>query len=241
MHVEKLNKILPLLTKNFSRLNKLLKSVYKDLKLLGYNNSFNSFCNCVKTLNPLLLNSKVRKSFKFNNPMDEPFDIFINHANNLMCKIPLTYENVSYNNNKTKQIDFTKQSELLFLVDNESYYGYREVVFDMINMFNDTNYLDFTDPIVLNVSVPKYVISLYLESCHGKTFDITNIKVCDLQQFLNFIDQYPTKNLSIHLIEKELLKFMNDNSIVFDDYLKNICYKYKLKYMYLYFNHKLTF
>ena len=65
-------------------------------------------------------------------------------------------------------------------------------------------------------------------------FNINCIKPDDLISFLKFIDQYPSKILSIDKIENELVIFMNKYKIDSNDYIKNIASRYRLKYLYLY-------
>ncbi len=52
-------------------------------------------------------------------------------------------------------------------------------------------------------------------------------------QFLKFIDLYPTEYISIDLMEKKIIKYSNENDIIYDDYFKQITIRYQLKIMYL--------
>jgi hypothetical protein len=138
-------------------------------------------------------------------------------------------------------VDFSEKPEILFVHNNITYYGLRKIVYNEVLLLNDINDYDMNDPIVLNVNVPKYIILLYIQSCYDGIFDIDDINLSDFHQFLNLIDQYPTKILSITLLELSLIKYMDKNTITFDDYIKNICDRYQLKYMYLYFNQEVLY
>jgi hypothetical protein len=133
-------------------------------------------------------------------------------------------------------IDFSEKPEILFIHNNITYYGSRKIVYGNIYLLDDVTHWDLNEPIVLDVDVPKYIILLYIQSCYDGIFDINDIDKDDFKQFLNLVDQYPTKNLSIQSLEFCLINYMDKNMITFDDHLRNICNRYRLKYMYLYFN-----
>ena len=65
-------------------------------------------------------------------------------------------------------------------------------------------------------------------------FNIDDIQPDDLIPFLKFIDQYPSKVLSIDKIENEMTIFMNKHNILSNSYVEEICSRYRLKYLYLY-------
>ena len=93
---------------------------------------------------------------------------------------------------------------------------------------------NFDPEIELSVPVAPYVINLYIGSCYNKMFDIDDIQSTDFVDFLNFIDRYPTDILSIGLLEKEIIIYMDKNKIYEDEIINNICKKYQLKYLYLF-------
>lgn len=55
----------------------------------------------------------------------------------------------------------------------------------------------------------------------------------DMIQFLKFIDQYPAINISMQLLEKEIVQYMLAKNVVIDQYIISICERYKLRYMYM--------
>ena len=74
----------------------------------------------------------------------------------------------------------------------------------------------------------------YIKSCLDGVFDFETIRPDNFIQFLKFIDQYPTKILSIDQIEKEIIMYMIKNQIQPNEYILNMCTKYQLKRLYFY-------
>jgi hypothetical protein len=79
----------------------------------------------------------------------------------------------------------------------------------------------------------------WINSCTTGTIDLDQIHTTDLIPFLKFIDQYPTKTVSISLLEGMIASYfnktMNDQIILWynDPFVKNIIMRYGLKMMYL--------
>jgi len=82
------------------------------------------------------------------------------------------------------------------------------------------------------------MINLYIQSICDEMFDINHIEKCDIYQFIRLIDQYPTTTLSIDQIEKQIIRFFLKNDIKFDNLMKDICERYRLKSMYLYIHNQ---
>lgn len=135
-------------------------------------------------------------------------------------------------------IDFSK-NELLFEHNNIRYHGDRDVVYDSIIFLKDINSIcDFTDDIVLEGVMPKYAVNLYIQTIYGRPFDINEIKIPDIFNFIRFIDQYPSTQLSIDLFERFIVRYFNDNNIEYNDMMKDIALKYKLRILYLHIHIK---
>lgn len=99
-------------------------------------------------------------------------------------------------------------------------------------LFKDmVKYMNFDHLIVLSGSQPLYIIDLYIKALHCKKILIHEIQVNDINQFVQFIDQYPSDVLSIDLIEGQLINYFNENRIRYDQSIHDICMKYKLKRM----------
>ena len=116
-----------------------------------------------------------------------------------------------------------------------------------MHIFKDMDQYDFSEPPVIGtlwdnnhkmLHLPKYIISLYIKSTYDHKFDINQIYPVDFCEFLMFIDQYPTNQLSIDLLEKELIIYMDLHKIIHDEYIFEICNKYQLKFMYIYLHQK---
>jgi hypothetical protein len=175
------------------------------------------------------------------------YDEFVSNFRKLKCSIAFEDLLQIHKDNETKNIDseikskriiidFTERTELLFKHEGINYYGHRDLVFEKIYVLNGLNDYSLNEPIILNANVPKYLMLLYIQSCYDGIFDVKDIEPNDFHQFLNLIDKYPTKCLSINLIEIPLIQYMFLNNIPFDTYIQGICNRYRLKYMYLYGN-----
>jgi hypothetical protein len=74
---------------------------------------------------------------------------------------------------------------------------------------------------------------MYIGALHEKNPDIMSIKPDDVIPFIKFIDQYPAVNLSIDSLENEIMILFKKYEIVYDENMKDICIKYRLRYMYV--------
>ncbi len=144
--------------------------------------------------------------------------------------------NLNINKIKLKHIDHRKQNELLFIINDNSYYGNSEIVYDSMSFDENHN----GKSIVLNVKVSENIINLYLDAIYFEHFDINNINPSDIDQFIAFIDQYPSKVLSIPMLEKNLINYFNTNNIKLQESTINTLTSHLLNFMYLYI-HNLKF
>jgi len=136
--------------------------------------------------------------------------------------------------------DYRQQSQPLFKHNNEIYYGHRDTVYNSIICLNAIKECaDFNDLIVLEGTLPYYLVNMYIKSCYGNTLDINKINPSDIIQFIRFIDQYPTTILSIDRLEFEIIEYYKTNKIKYDDYMKDICKRYKLECMCLDIHNKI--
>lgn len=108
---------------------------------------------------------------------------------------------------------------------------------------------NFKEVIILSGSAPKYFMDLWVNSAYTAwarrsttCFDINEIKICDLEQCLQHIDQYPMTHLSINLLETGLLEHFEKNKLYYDiglaSYARYIINKYQMKALYLYFHNE---
>jgi ankyrin repeat protein len=232
--------MVPLFTKKYFRLNELLENAFATYTIVDMK-------NIIAKINPLILNDNVRNLAAIDDPFgNTTYDKFIINANRLECNIPLQDKKCKRNGcdvieRKRASIDFTKRLELLFEHNNKCYYGDKNIVYDAIYLLNDLHKYDENETIVLSGEVPEYIMSAYIQSCYDSVFKMSEVNIDDFETFLKFIDQYPTKYLSIDSLEIDLINYMKSNNFCPNDYIKNICNKYRLKYMYLYFKQKIIF
>jgi hypothetical protein len=139
-----------------------------------------------------------------------------------------------------ESINFLKPSNKLFVNNEITYYGDSEIVYKKMTIFKDID-LDFSDPPILSIPLPSYLISMYLQSCYYDTgiFEFNLIKTNnDFLNFLDFIDRYPTVDLSIDSCEIEIVIYMLTNKVVVSQHLKDLCKKYSLRHLYIFINQK---
>lgn len=134
-------------------------------------------------------------------------------------------------------VDHGQQSQKLFTVGDQSYYGDRSIIYHTMILFKDVPLDNAGDGDVvpeLSVYLPRYLVSMYLQSCYDGSILLECIRSNDdMIQFLRFIDQYPTINVSIQLLEKQIVQFMLEKKVVISQYVIEICEKYRLRYMYM--------
>ncbi len=234
---DKYQSIVPIID-NYNKFNKL------------YSYGLNYYTNdelkvIISKINPLMLNKDLMEKFNIN-PYNDTFSVFIKNVIGLKCKIPIYLdENLDNNINKNiKKIynDFSKP-EPLFVHNEVIYYGTKKIIYEFMCMFEGVvmNHLDSDELPILTAKASKEIINVYLQTCNDLTFNINDISKKDFTDFIMFIDQYPSKILQINLLEKKIVKYFDNNNILINDFWINICTKYQLKYLYLYFHQKTLF
>jgi ankyrin repeat protein len=238
--------ILRILHKNPRRINEFVK---RGIRLYGNKCLFEKNKNgkLKGIVNPLIFDNDMRLLLHIN-PFKFKYKTFVRFADALKCRLKLEdtmiYEkHYALEDMQTSDIEddecVGELNDLLFYCNDIPYYGIRQKVFESMLLFNDTEYLSHCEPVKLSVDIPEYVMNLYVESCHNGLFSIDKIKTEDFVRFLNLIDQYPTKRLSIENMEIELICYMDINNMMNDEKVKHILMKYHLKRIYLYLTDKL--
>lgn len=182
------------------------------------------------------------------NPFDDTFNNLMNHVNQLECCVPIPMHYFSTpihekNDYDMYDADYTVNVvDILFENNSNYYYGNRRIVYNEINLLREIMYCaDFSHPIVLNGCVPKYVMNLYINSCYTNRFDINRIEPSDIKQFIKFIDQYPTRRLSLEILECDIIKYFDEHHVTYDEFMTSLILRYRLKFMYLHqHNYNLT-
>ncbi len=191
----------------------------------------------IRKINPLMVDYNTRKKIKID-PYKDSFKTFKSNVHQLTCIIPIILDQNDEISPKKKLFDFTKQWKPLFVHNGTVYYGIPKIVFECIYVLNNIDEYDNEELPVLSCHVSEYVIRKYLQATYDEKFFLDEILLQDFIEFLKFIDQYPSKVISIELLEKDLIKYICTKKIPVDDFLMNICLKYQLKYMYLFIYQK---
>ncbi len=241
IHKNILKKLIPQFTNNYSKLNQLLNNAINTFQFITMN-------KILSEINPIIIDKMIREIFNIKNPFDDTYETFLNNVKKFECKIPTSVFESYKTNTKTnkKKINYTKQTQILFKYNNKYFYGHKHIVYGcmcLLEYLCDYNF-DSEEEIVLNSStsifLPDNIICMYIRSCYNvNTFNINDILGPDFINFLKFLDQYPTKTLSIDLLEHNLIQWIDIHikEKPFDidiNYIKNICDKYKLKYLCLF-------
>jgi hypothetical protein len=233
-----------------NKLNHLLMDLIDNYSYYLNNNTINTI-KFLKTFNPLKLNEKLRKDIDFK-PSDIEFNVWIKLVDEIKSTIIMPFpksekSDMEINDPNISSLSETKEYitdqdtryEQIFEHNGIIYYGNRKVVYQSMLLFQDiVDNMTFDQLIVLSGSQPQYIIDLYIKALHCKKFLIDDIQTDHIKTFINFINQYPTAVLSIDLIEDHLINYFEKNNIEYDQYMKDICMKYKLKYMYVHIHNK---
>lgn len=195
-----------------------------------------------KKYNPLMFDTNNTHMLNMQNPCDYNYKKFTMLVDRLNCSI--IFDNVNVNisqpikkKEKSRDIDFATRTEKLFTHNNQEYYGHRDVVYKSIIMLNEImDMCTIESDIVLSGNLPAYVINKYIMSCYVESFDVDSINKEDFMEFVVFIDKYPTTTISISVLEKQIIQFLKKHSIKANTILMEICERYKLKDLYLYFH-----
>ena len=220
--------------KNYHRLNLLLKLGFEKYERLPL------ICTIIQ-FNPIILDKNILKLANLNDPFDDSFDHFINNVNKITNQIPIDIMIKDKSKKRKHEYDHKPKSEILFELNGFCYHGNRRIVYESMYIFKDLisdDCFDFKNTIVLDVQIPGYIVNLYLESCYYGIFDMNDIGTDDLISFIKFIDQYPSNVLSIHLLENEIIEYLDQHQITPNDYLMSICTKYQLKNLYIYIHNQ---
>ena len=90
-----------------------------------------------------------------------------------------------------------------------------------------------TNLILLEGKQPGYIVDLFIQAALYKHFDINKINPNDIHHLVQLIDQYPLDSLTVNKIEFELIDYFRKYSIKYDQWMKNICTRYQLRFMYM--------
>ncbi len=186
-------------------------------------------------INPLMLYDYNLDKLNIKKPL-----LFSTHVENvdrlsskIRIRLPRKYKKI----NKKEFNDFTNP-EALFIHKDLIYYGTKDIVYESMQIFNGLQININEELPVLEGNLGKKSIIVYLQTCYDNEFDIDDIQLMEIKDFIIFIDQYPTKILQINLIEKDLIRYMYKNNVQINDFWKNISIKYQLEDMYLYCHQK---
>jgi hypothetical protein len=243
-------KIIRSLSKNFNRFRDILSMGLGGMGVLKDKDDLMDF---LKTLNPLLLMG-VNHPMQGFDPMDQIFRFndyvkYVDELQSFIVPIPPDPASVSSSHCNpipwmVSEIDFRKKPSMLFHYNGTEYYGSRELVFESICCLKEiTDVANFDQPITLSGSLPEYVINLWIRSMYSQRFDLMDIRLDDLVQFLIHVDQYPTNLLTICTLEYDLIKYLDalDQRLVSKGLvqsLKQISVRCKLKRLYLWIHNK---
>lgn len=187
----------------------------------------------VKTINPLLFDKQIYDIYEIDDPwIKKNYHDFKKFKNNVdIMSTKIHFRSVEKNSNiivsnDPKKItpNYSRMPEKLFVYNGKTYYGNKEIIYSSMCVFDNVEMNDPDEPIPVLDSVVKIsddLINMYIHSCYTQHFDLFDISVNELVQFLRFIDQYPTKNLSIDTLEDQLVQYIG----IMDNYqeLKNDC------------------
>jgi len=236
---EHIKKILSSLEKvnNYPKLHRIMESLWVCPDPEDYG---------VSTLS---LNDNIIKKYKLKDPYDEPFNDFVKMVDQTEKKIfnikyPKPIEksveanveaNVEGGVEKKVKNDYTKMHELLFKHNEKCYYGNRNVVYSAIHCLNEMDCMfSFNDTIVLEGHLPECIINEYIDSIFTSRFDLNIVQPELFKSFIRFIDQYPSVSVSIDRMEMQIINYIDNNkqTVQYDNFLKEICLRYRLKHIY---------
>lgn len=240
INIENINIIVPSDYKKFENICKLINDCDKFNRVISDGfmmYTMKEMSQIVKQRNPFELTKWHMKIFKINPFIDKDYKQCVELINGLQCKtnIPkLCYKNKKKFNPISH--DFSKPLEILFKYNGNVFYGHRDIVYKQMNLSNVKNKDNI---IVLEGNLPKDIMNQYISAQYTGSINLKTIPIEHFIDFLKFIDMYPTSCCSIDQSEEQIIKYINENDIKYDDYLKELCDKYQLKSLYLdYYNKK---
>ena len=235
-------KVRPIITENYHRFNQLLS---RGITKFGMEINYS-----IDSINPLMIDLSNKKILNID-PMTMCYDNFVKYVDQLKITIPF-YEQLTRDQVENKMTDREPilKDNVLFEYNDKIYRGDRKLVYESMDIFRDLDFELDLEPRDIPVfplipGLPDYIIKMYIESCYGNghTFNIYNIAIDDLIPCLKFIDQYPTKELSIEKMEIQIIRYLNQCN-GFDGrehYLRELGARYGLKHLYMYMSHKYHF
>jgi len=226
-------------SENYTMLHNLL-----SLKLEYYQDEKEAILKMIERFNPAVLDIMITDKLGIMNCFDEKYDfnIFISHINNLTLPLERPMQHpIKYIETKKRKLDkitdYTK-FELLFVHNDIKYFGDKEKIYSIIDVLNNLSTFDSSEPIILEGKQSSYIINLYLDSCLTQSIDLDKIKAHDFSEFLKFIDQYPSRYISIKNLEMQIIRYIDSHNLEITQLIKSLCHRYKMKYLYLYIHNK---
>jgi len=194
----------------------------------------------IERLNPFILTKGNQKLLNINPFVENSYEKCVGLLSALGHKASVrkiqgvSKKNQNRNKNHNRLNDFTRQNELLFRQGSENYYGHREIVYNAMLLFKDSeNLIDFQNPIVLEGDLSKDVMNLYISAMYTGRIDLDLIPSDEFIDFIKFIDQYPGSGCSVDQLENKIIRYVRKHLPGYCEYLVSVCDKYQLKSMYL--------
>ncbi len=239
------------LIKNNKKINHILRCFKKQMLL---DQDILLLIQFIKTLNPLRLDQDIRTMIDFN-INNTSFTDWMRYCVELKDDgIRIQYQEIKNKCNHKKRFlkDITdkchsnqvselihersiNKSQKLFVHNQITYFGYRNLMYGSMQMLSGMEHEMFYDPlIVLEGNEPEYLIRLYIQAGHDEIDSniLDHVEVRDIEHFMRFIDHYPLNNLSISILECDLIKYFEKHRIKYTDLMKDICIRNGLKIMY---------
>ena len=216
----------------FDRINELI-----GMGLLHYGQS--QINEIIHKINPFKLTPSHRSIFDID-PKRLKYNEFVNMIDELNLQVEFNTM-INYQKHEKHVNDFRKKTEILFRHGDNDYWGNQLIVYDTIPMLNDIkDFVNFNERFTLEGNLPKEIMNKFITSCYTGYFDIDTQTLLEdnFIDFLKFIDQYPSIYVSVDKIERWIIKYIDDKNIVCGDFLKKLCDKYQLKYMYVMMHNK---
>lgn len=203
--------------------------------------------------NVLMLDNKALKIIEAIDPFDNQFDfdVFVENVKKLTCKVPLRgsiFRKLKYVDekalkkrkirNKNRKIDFRKRTRTNTILNTEFSDTDTEIYETRKKMKRCRDSVDPSDMSSI-YQLSDRLGKLYVNFLHTGKIDIDQIVKDDIMKFLQFIDKYETLGLNPIILEDKLIKYFEKNidfekDLELNKYLEYMCFKYKLKNMYLY-------
>lgn len=186
-------------------------------------------------INPFILNQQIRESLNIDPMSEYNYNQCVKFMDELKYQIHVSKNKTNSNvSNVSSVLESDGLSESLFENNGSTYYGNRNIVYNAMQMFNDmSDMIEHSEIVELEGKLSKIAINQYIDSCYSNTLKLHLVPKEDFIPFIKFIDQYPTIHISVNQIEDQIIQYIDTNHIAHCEYLKSICKKYQLKWMYL--------